>query len=74
MQITIEPTDEFTVVNGATVRRWVGMTQTGVWVKVFVALVAARAGDGTSEFDHVLRQIEPPPGAESRAIPLRMIL
>lgn len=74
MQIVIEPSDEFTVVNGARVRQWLGITEHGVRVRVFVNLIACHESEDQSEFERVLQAIAPPPESEQRTIPLRMLL
>jgi hypothetical protein len=74
MQITIEPTDELTVVEGTTARQWCGYTDRMVPVKVFVVMIAARGDDNLADFEHFARQLELPPELEQRRIPIRLIL
>jgi hypothetical protein len=74
VQITMEPTDEFTVIDGTKCRQWVGMTDHAIPVKVFVQLVVCNSAEDQTDFAHYLREIEPPPEARERPIDLRMIL
>ena len=60
MQVTIESTNQFTTIDGVTVRLWKGTTSRGVKCKVFVRLIAVRDHEDFHEFEQELREELPP--------------
>lgn len=57
MQITIEPTPELTHVDGAPVRRWSGVTDTGVPCDVYVRLIRVHDGQPQTQFEALLQPV-----------------
>ena len=79
MKITIEQTEKFTEIDGATVRVWNGVTDRGIPCTVFVRRIAVKEESDCSVFEHELRETGAPTelindAATPRVIPLKMIL
>jgi hypothetical protein len=75
MRITIDSTPDITSINGARTRRWVGKTEGGIEVEVFVCLVAVKAGQGDNAEAEIERELlEQPEPRELRTVSLRQIL
>jgi hypothetical protein len=70
MKITITSTDKLTIMDGAPVRVWDGMTENGVPCKVFVHRLAVHRDCDTADFERELQEQLPP----GRRVPLSMIL
>ena len=75
LQITMEPTGDLTVVNGAKCRVWIGTTHDHVPVRVFVQMVRCRNDADSAQLDRWLLPMEAPPEqGGATVIPLRNIL
>jgi hypothetical protein len=62
MKISIESTDQITEIKGVPVRHWLGTTERGIPVHVFVHLIAVHKDEDCSQFDAELREVDPPAG------------
>jgi len=69
MKLTITPTDVVTRLNGVPCRHWLGTTESGRPVDVFVHLVASADPGAMAELDRALREQSPP-----RELPLVQVL
>ncbi len=59
MKIEITPTGHIDTINGAPARLWRGVTDQGVKVELFVAMVRVAAGDDQAAFTRELREVKP---------------
>ena len=74
MKITIESTTRIVKVNGTDCRVWEGKTADGVEVVCLIPRIAAKEGQGLSQFESDLKQCTAPTLDAITAFPLRMVL
>jgi hypothetical protein len=74
MQIQIEPTPDIVDFDGAPARVWLGTTDQGIEVKLFIRAVMVRADKDCSQFQEALKEIPPPRELQGRTLTFRDIL
>ena len=75
MNVTLQPTDRMTEINGVPARVWEGTTGKGIPVFCLITRVGIREDHDAAELEAELREQRAPCSGEvARAIPLRMIL
>jgi hypothetical protein len=71
MKITMEPTDQFVIVDGIETRRWLGETERGTKCDVFVPRIRVASTEDTSQFDLEMKAMPQP---RMPAIDLRFLI
>lgn len=75
MKITIEATETLTEIDGVPVRLWQGVTDSGIFCKVFVHRIAVHKDANTAELDAELKSVDAPRGGPNYVpLPLALVL
>lgn len=62
MTITMQPTMQLVTVEGVLSRRWMGVTDQGTPVDIFVRILRVSAMEDTDAFNRELMEVPPPIG------------